>query len=101
MSRFGNFWTALAEAYESYEEDMKKREEEKAELRKEFEDTSDRKTYTRGTVITAMAEQEWSSWDMERVLEKITTPERAEAAVGLIRTGNYDYWGVCRIIENL
>lgn len=94
----GDFMTALNE---HYDEEQKKQEEEKAELRKEFEDTSERKVYNRGTVITAMAERGWSSFDMDRVLEKVTSPERAEAAVGLIKTGKYDYFDVCRIIEKL
>ena len=48
----GDFMTAVSE---HYDEEQKKQEEEKAELRKEFEDTSERKVYNRGTVITAMA----------------------------------------------
>lgn len=94
----GDFMTALNE---HYDEEQKRQEEEKAGLRKEFEDTSDRKVYNRGTVITAMAERGWCSFDMDRVLEKVTSTERAEAAVGLIKTGKYDYFDVCRIIEKL
>jgi len=94
----GDFMTALNE---HYDEEQKRQEEEKAELRKEFEDTSERKVYNRGTVITAMAEQGWDDYDMRRVLDKVTNSERAEAAVGLIKTGKYDAWDVGRIIEKL
>lgn len=100
-----DFWKNLGdfmtEVSKYYDEQQQKGEEEKAELRKEFEDTSERKVYNRGTVITAMAERGWDSFDMDRVLEKVTNPERAEAAVGLIKTGKYDYLDVCRIIEKL
>ena len=94
----GDFMTALSE---HYDEEQKRQEEERAELRKEFEDTSERKVYNRGTVIAAMAEQGWDDYDMRRVLDKVTNSERAEAAVGLIKTGSYDAWDVGRIIEKL
>lgn len=94
----GDFMTAVSE---HYDEEQKKQEEEKAELRKEFEDTSERKVYNRGTVITAMAKRGWDSYDMNRVLSKVSNSEKAEAAVGLIETGKYDAWDVCRIIEKL
>lgn len=94
----GDFMTAVSE---HYDEEQKKQEEEKAELRKEFEDTSEKKTYTRGTVITAMAKRGWDNYDMKRVLNKVTNSEKAEAAAGLIETGRYDAWDVSRIIESL
>ena len=94
----GDFMTAVSE---HYDEERKKQEEEKAELRKEYEDTSEKKTYTRGTVITAMAKLGWDDYDMRRVLNKVTNSEKAEAAVGLIETGRYDAWDVSRIIESL
>lgn len=95
---FGDF---IMEVGTACEEKQKKEEEERAEVRKEFEDTSEKKTYTRGTVIAVMAEHNWDDYDMRRVLEKVTNSEKAEAAVGLIETGNYDYYEVCRIIERL
>ena len=94
----GDFMTAVSE---HYDEQQAKNEEERAELRKEFEDTSEKKTYTRGTVIAVMAEHNWDDYDMRRVLEKVTNSEKAEAACGLIKTGRYDYYDVCRIIEKL
>ena len=94
----GDFMTEISK---NYEEQQKKQEEEKAELRKEFEDTSERKVYNRGTVIAAMAKLGWDSYDMKKVLNAVSNSEKAEAAVGLIETGKYDAWDVCRIIGNL
>ena len=100
-----DFWKNLGdfmtEVSKYYDEQQQKGEEEKAELRKEFEDTSERKVYNRGTVIAAMAEQGWDNFDMRKVLDKVTNSEKAEAAVGLIETGKYDAWDVSRIIESL
>ena len=95
---FGDFIVAISD---SYEEQQKKEEEEKAEIRKEFEDSSKPRIYTRGTVISAMVEEEWPDWDMEQVLKVVTSPERAEAAVSLIRSGRYDWYGVKRVISKL
>lgn len=100
-----DFWKNLGdfmtEVSKYYDEQQQKGEEEKAELRKEFKDTSEKKTYTRGTVIAAMAKLGWDDYDMRKVLDKVTNSEKAEAAVGLIETGKYDAWDVCRIIERL
>lgn len=74
--------------------------EEKAEFEKAAESFSKRKKYTKGTVVDAMAERGWSRFDMRRVLEEVTDSERAEAAVGLIRSGKYDAYDIRRILED-
>lgn len=76
-------------------------EEKKEELRKEFEAEMKEK-YNRGTVITAMAEKGWTSYEMGRVLEEIENCEQAEAAVGLIKSGNnYTSYDIARIIRSI
>lgn len=98
MGRFDSILDALAEVCNEYNA---QKEQEKADRRKEFEEAPETKVYNRGTVITAMAEQGWGSYDMDRVLEEVTNPEKAEAAVGLINSGNYDWYDVCRVLEKL
>lgn len=95
------FWDIIITGIEAGNETIRKQEEEKSELRKEFKMGDNQRIYTRGTVITAMADQGWDRFDMNRVLDEVTNPERAEAAVDLIRTGNYDAFDVKKIIENL
>ena len=91
-----NFWKVIGEICDSYEE---LNEEKKEELRRQFE--SEKKEYNRGTVIAAMSEQDWSWFDMDQVLKEVTTPERAEAAVGLIKTGNYGWFDIVNILRRL
>ena len=98
MGRFDNFLDALAEVCNEYNA---QKEQEKADKRKEFEEAPETKVYNRGTVIAAMAEQNWSSFDMDKVLEEVTNPEKAEAAVGLIQAGNYGWYDVCRVLKKL
>ena len=75
--------------------------EEKAEFEKAAESFSKAKTKcTKGTVVDAMADRGWSRFDMRRVLEEVTDSERAEAAVGLIRSGKYDAYDIRRILED-
>ena len=99
MGRFEGFLEALNQMCEEYNKEQERKEEEKAEMRKEFE--SEHKVYNRGTVITAMAEEGWDSFDMKRVLEKVDNPEKAEAAVGLIKAGRYDSFDIRRMLEAL
>lgn len=97
MAGFNSFFDALATACEAYNNSIS--EEEKAERREAFE-TEDR-IYNRGSVMAAMAEQGWDSYDMKRVLKEVSTPEQAEAAVGLVRSGNYDAYDIARLLETL
>ena len=95
-SKFETFLVALAEVCDNYE---KEHEEEKAEKRAAFE-TED-KVYNRGSVMAAMAEKGWDSYDMRTVLNEVSTPEQAEAAVGLVRSGKYDAYDIRRLLQTL
>ena len=76
-------------------------EERKEELRKEFEEEQNNK-YNRGTVVAALAKSgRFDSYDIRRVVGCITTPEQAEAAIGLIESGRYDGYDIRRIISNM
>lgn len=90
---------AFYDMCEAYNEEKKKQEAEKEALRENFE--TEEKKYNRGTVISAMAEHGYDSFDMNRILEKVTNSERAEAAVGLIRSKKYDAWDIGRILEKI
>ena len=92
-----SFIDGLAKACEMYNDSIT--EEEKAERRTAFED--EHKAYNRGSVMAAMAEQQWDSYDMKRVLKAVSTPEHAEAAVGLVKSGAYDAYDIARLLEAL
>ena len=101
---FEAFFNALGDVCDEMERERKEREEreakEKAKLDEEFAAVSKENSFTRGTVVATMAESGWSSYDMRWVLDKVTTPERAEAAVGLVKAG-YDWFHVCNILDEI
>ena len=85
--------------FEVCDEYNNSKEVEKARLKDEFKDAM--RDYNRGSVIAAMAERGWDSYAMNRVLEHVTDSERAEAAVGLIKSGKYDSYDIRRILYRL
>ena len=101
MANMHNFWTAFAEVCEEVDKAQKKVEEAKAEERKAFDENVDEKKFNRGTVVSAMAAAGCTSYEMERVLKQVHTPEQAEAAVGLIKSGNYTSYDIERILKTI
>ena len=96
---FKSLLEAISDACEAINEAEKRKEELKRKLRDEFE--TEEKRFNRGTVISVMADQNWRSWDMDKVLEKVSNPEQAEAAIGLIKSKKYEGWEIARILDKL
>lgn len=95
-NKWETLWNALVEVCEEYNK-MKEKVDEKESFNYDIPET----TYDKGSVVAAMAEKGWKSYEMDWVLDAVTNPAQAKAAVGLVKSGKYKWHDITRILENL
>ena len=99
-NKINNFLNALIEVCEAYCEAKEKADAKKAEMdliQEVFGETAN----NRAEVISVMIDKGWKSYEIDRVLPEIDTPEKAKIAVHMIKSGKYRYYDISRTLSNL
>ena len=85
-NKWNKFFDALFEVCEEYN-NMKAKADEKVVEKEFFSDIFAEPVVDKSNVVNAMAEHEWSSFDMKMVLRYVSTPEQARTAIELVNRG--------------
>jgi hypothetical protein len=94
------FFNALVDVCEEYNKAKEKADAKKAEMQF-IEDIFGESAECRGEVVTTMIDAGWKSYEMDAVLPKVNTAEKAKVATHLIKSGNYRYYEISRLLEKL
>ena len=97
-TRFNTFFNALVDICEAYSEAKEKADAKKAEMEL-LEDIFGGTATDRSEVVATMIECGWRSYEMDEVLPLIDTPEKAKVAVHMIKSGNYRYYDISKILK--
>ena len=96
---WNNLLEALLDVCEEYNR-MKEKANEKSIEKEFFSDIFAEPVIDKSSVVNAMAEHGWSSFDMKMVLRYVSTPEQAKMAIELINRG-YGWSDVRDIVRSI
>lgn len=99
-NKWNNLFEALIEVCEAYSEAKEKADAKKAEMEL-LEDIFGETANSRSEVIAAMIERGWRSYEIDSVLPKVDTPEKAKIAVHMIKSGKYRYYDISSTLGKL
>ena len=92
------FFNALVDVCEEYNKAKEKADAKKAEMEL-IEDIFGEPATDRSEVISAMIDAEWRSYEIDEVLPYVNTPEKAKVAVHMIKSGNYRYYDISKVLK--
>lgn len=99
-NKWNNFLNSLLEVCEAYCEEKEKADAKKAEMEL-LEDIFRETANSRSEVISAMIERGWRSWEIDSVLPKVNTPEKAKIAAHMIKSGKYRSYEISNTLGKL